>query len=281
MAAGEVILNVLFYAFAAAAVGGALAVAAGRNIVRSAFALLAVLLAVASMYAIMKADFLAAAQILIYVGGILVLIIFAVMLTHRISDVRLSNESAPGPAAFFASLCLLFALGVIVISYGKWERGAAWKAARAGEAGLSLAQYQADGSTGLAWGGGTHEDRAVAAVRGARGWERAEVEASGSGPGKPAVASAPVAGDEARVELRGLPEGAVSWRVRLRKGEEASGWAQAPTAGGAHFTVHRGLTKPLARALMGPYLLAFEIVSVLLLAALVGAVTLARKEIRE
>lgn len=280
MAAGEIVLNALFYAFAAAAAGGALAVAAGRNIVRSAFALLAVLLAVASMYAIMKADFLAAAQVLIYVGGILVLIIFAVMLTHRIGDVRLSNESAPGPAAFFGSLCLLFALGVIALSYGKWEREAAWKPVRAGDVDLSLAQYQSDGRTGLAWGGGAREDRAVAAVRGARGWERAEVEASGPG-GMRAAASAPVVGDEARVELRGLPEGAVSWRVRLRKGEESSGWAEAPAVGGASFVASRGLTKPLARALMGPYLLAFEIVSALLLAALVGAVTLARKEVRE
>jgi hypothetical protein len=48
----------------------------------------------------MKADFIAAAQVLICVGGILVLIIFAVMLTHRITDVKLSNDSTPGPAAF-------------------------------------------------------------------------------------------------------------------------------------------------------------------------------------
>jgi NADH:ubiquinone oxidoreductase subunit 6 (subunit J) len=281
MTAPEIVLNVLFYAFAAAAVGGALAVAAGRNIVRSAFALLAVLLAVASMYAIMKADFLAAAQVLIYVGGILVLIIFAVMLTHRIADVRLSNESAPGPAAFFACLCLLFALGVIVLSYGKWERDAAWKAVRVRGVELSIAQYQADGRTGLAWGGDALEDRVVAALRGGKGWDRAEVEAQGPPPAKPVIASAPLLDGEARVELRGLPEGKVSWRVRLHRGAEATEWAEAPKGGGAHVSVHRGLTKPLARAFMGPYLFAFEVVSILLLAALVGAVTLARKEVRE
>ncbi|HLY10404.1 MAG TPA: NADH-quinone oxidoreductase subunit J, partial [Planctomycetota bacterium] len=88
MAASDFILNVVFYALAAAAVGGAVAVATSRNIVRSAFALLAVLFAVAALYAVMKADFIAAAQVLIYVGGILVLIIFAVMLTHRITDVK-------------------------------------------------------------------------------------------------------------------------------------------------------------------------------------------------
>jgi len=41
-----------------------------------------------------EADFIAAAQVLIYVGGILVLIIFAVMLTHRITDVKLGSRSA-------------------------------------------------------------------------------------------------------------------------------------------------------------------------------------------
>ena len=47
------------------------------------------------------------------------------------------------------------------------------------------------------------------------------------------------------------------------------------------FTVYRGVTEPAARALAGPYLFAFESISVLLLAALVGAAFLARKEVRE
>src|SRR5437762_11166772 len=92
MDVSEIVLNVVFYALAVAAVGGAVAVAASRNIVRSAFALLSVLFSAAALYALMKADFIAAAQVLIYVGGILVLIIFAVMLTHRITDVNISNE---------------------------------------------------------------------------------------------------------------------------------------------------------------------------------------------
>ena len=54
MSASEAIVNVLFYVFAAAAVAGAVGVAASRNIVRSAFALLAVLFSVAALYALMK-----------------------------------------------------------------------------------------------------------------------------------------------------------------------------------------------------------------------------------
>ena len=54
----------------------------------------------------------------------------------------------------------------------------------------------------------------------------------------------------------------------------------APT-GKPDFVVYRGITEPIALALAGPYLFAFEVVSVLLLAALVGAAFLARKEVRE
>ena len=296
MQASEIALNVLFYVFAAGAIGGAVSVAAGRNIVRSAFSLLAVLVSAAALYAIMKADFVAAAQVLIYVGGILVLILFAVMLTHRIADVRLSNESAPGPAAFFACLCLLFSLVMVVLSFGKWERDAEWRTVRVREAGggevpLDLALYQADGRTGLEKGGDTREDRAVVAVKAgtaAAGWPEVEIEAFSPGKGNlPAAGgSAPFAAGMARIELRGLPEGPCALRLRLRRGEgDASEWAghdpRAARPAGIDFHVQRGLTKPLARAFMGPYLLAFEAISLLLLAALVGAVTRARKEVRE
>ena len=49
---------------------------------------------VAGIYVFLGADFVAAVQVLIYVGGILVLILFAVMLTHRITDVEVSNRAA-------------------------------------------------------------------------------------------------------------------------------------------------------------------------------------------
>ena len=169
MSASDFWLNVFFYLFAAGALGGAAAVALSRNIVRSAFALLAVLVAVAAMYAIMKADFIAAAQVLIYVGGILVLIIFAVMLTHRITDVNVSNDSAPGLAAACACFCLMFSIVLILFALPTWRPDPFQSEAEAVVAGdLELRQWQADGRTGLAQGGATHEERVVLEVR-ARG----------------------------------------------------------------------------------------------------------------
>ena len=69
-------------------------VAFSRNIIYSAFSLLGTFMGVAGLYIFLGADFVAAVQLLIYVGGILVLILFAVMLTHRITDVAITNRAA-------------------------------------------------------------------------------------------------------------------------------------------------------------------------------------------
>lgn len=64
-----------------------------KNLIYSAMALLFTLLGVAGLYVFLWADFIAVTQVLIYVGGILVIIIFGIMLTHRITDVRISHSS--------------------------------------------------------------------------------------------------------------------------------------------------------------------------------------------
>jgi NADH-quinone oxidoreductase subunit J len=84
----------VFYLIALITVGSACMVAFSRNIIYSAFSLLGTFMGVAGLYIFLGADFVAAVQLLIYVGGILVLILFAVMLTHRITDVEITNRSA-------------------------------------------------------------------------------------------------------------------------------------------------------------------------------------------
>jgi NADH-quinone oxidoreductase subunit J len=85
--------DVLFYAFAAMTVAGAGAVALSRNILYSAIGLLFALMGAAALYVFLSADFLAVTQLLVYIGGVLVLILFAVMLTNRITEVNVSNTS--------------------------------------------------------------------------------------------------------------------------------------------------------------------------------------------
>ena len=317
MGASDILLNAIFYVLAAAAVGGAVAVATSRNIVRSAFALLAVLFSVAALYAVMKADFIAAAQVLIYVGGILVLIIFAVMLTHRITDVKLSNDSTPGPAAFCACLCLLFSLVVVILFTAKWRRDSDVAPVSTEGFEVALRQYQADGATGLAFGGTAFEesvvlgadvvlvpdssrsvDQVVFVVSSGKDAEKPrEREASKDQdperekpkePARVVSKSLPFAGRNTpyRLTFDKLEEGDYHWTVKLmgtetdaKGGKKDAEWTFS--AAQAQFGIRRGITEPIALALAGPYLFAFEVVSVLLLAALVGAAFLARKEVRE
>ena len=106
--------DVIFYIFGAITVLGAAATAFARNIVYAAFALLFTFFGIAGLYVMANADFLAVTQLLVYVGGILILLIFGVMLTSRIGtvDIRVGGGSrwVAGVLAlgFFAILMAAF-----------------------------------------------------------------------------------------------------------------------------------------------------------------------------
>src|SRR5687768_17019127 len=85
--------TLVFYLLAVLVIGCAALVAFSRNMLHSALALLGTLAGVAGLYLHLGADFLGVSQLLIYVGGILVLVLFAVLLTTRIGDVKASNTS--------------------------------------------------------------------------------------------------------------------------------------------------------------------------------------------
>jgi NADH-quinone oxidoreductase subunit J len=76
-------ITIAFWVLAAVVVGAALAVVLLRNIFRAALFLVLCFFTIAGIYVILSADFLAAAQVLVYVGAIGVLIIFAIMLTRE------------------------------------------------------------------------------------------------------------------------------------------------------------------------------------------------------
>ena len=82
----------IFYGFALLTIGSALAVVTLRNIVHTAFALMVTLFGVAGLYVFLQADFLAATQVIVYVGGILVLILFGVMMTSGRLEMRIHIE---------------------------------------------------------------------------------------------------------------------------------------------------------------------------------------------
>jgi len=77
------LFTIIFYLFTLLTLVSASVVVFSKNIVRSAFSLLFTFFGVAGLYVLLMADFLAVTQLMIYVGGILVLVIFGVMLTSR------------------------------------------------------------------------------------------------------------------------------------------------------------------------------------------------------
>ena len=98
---------------------GAAAVAFSRNVLHCAYGLLFALLSVCAMYAMLGADFLAATQVIVYVGGILVLVVFGVMMTHRVETASLREEVVQPVAAGIAAL-VVFALSVTVVVNEAW-----------------------------------------------------------------------------------------------------------------------------------------------------------------
>ncbi len=115
-------LDLGFWLLASLGIGAALAVVMVRDVFRAALALVLCLLTVAGLYITLSADFLAAAQVLIYVGGISVLIILAIMLTRDSQHGSQSNRLKL-PAALVA-LLFVGVLGFSVLNTD-WRTSAA------------------------------------------------------------------------------------------------------------------------------------------------------------
>ncbi|MBU0560934.1 MAG: NADH-quinone oxidoreductase subunit J [Bacteroidetes bacterium] len=85
------VYDIIFYLFAAITLASGFLVVTVKNIVHSAFYLLFTLFGIAGIYVLLGADFIAIVQLLVYVGGILILLLFGVMLTNKITDVDIKT----------------------------------------------------------------------------------------------------------------------------------------------------------------------------------------------
>jgi NADH-quinone oxidoreductase subunit J len=112
---------VIFYIFAVVTVGSAGVVVLARSLIYSAFALLFTFFGVAGLYVILGADFLAATQLLVYVGGILVLLLFGVMLTHKLYDLDLRAEMQQPLPGLIAAAGLFGVLARYVLYTAQWK----------------------------------------------------------------------------------------------------------------------------------------------------------------
>jgi NADH:ubiquinone oxidoreductase subunit 6 (subunit J) len=113
--ASDVFVAVVFYTTAIVMVVGAIAMVLNRDMIRSAMLLVLTLGGVAVMYVLLSADFLAIAQLLVYVGAIMILMLFAVMLTPGQVDLPGGSPQAQRISAALTSLAVgALAVGVVV-----------------------------------------------------------------------------------------------------------------------------------------------------------------------
>lgn len=93
-----------------------------KNVFHSALFLILTLFSVAGIFVLLHAEFLAAAQVLIYVGAVAILMIFAIMLTRDIASDSVRQVNKHALTGFF--VCVVFAIGVfwIIRTHDVWTR---------------------------------------------------------------------------------------------------------------------------------------------------------------
>ena len=206
--------DLIFYIFAFITVVGAVVTALHRNIVYSAFALLFTFVGVAGLYVMANADFLAVTQMMVYVGGILILLIFGVMLTNRIQSANIVVNAGSKPVVAILSLGLLAIL--CAAFFGPTA---------------SHTEKSKDGKTASVSSWSNYTQQPWVATQ----WNKD-------------------ANERILSEKYGAP-------------------SEAKTKEGSS-----GTSVEIGKLLLSDYLLPFEIVSVVLLVALIGATMIARKE---
>ena len=95
--------DVLFYVFAALAVGGALGVVTGKNPVSSLLFMVVTLASIAAIFVLLQAHFLAAVQVIVYAGAIMVLFMFVIMLLNLGHDYHADLRGGVGATLAFAA----------------------------------------------------------------------------------------------------------------------------------------------------------------------------------
>ncbi len=281
---------VLFYLLAAIIVISALLVVTLRSVFHSALFLVLTFFMVAGIYLMLSAQFLAAVQVLIYVGAITILILFAIMLTQQIhsKSIRQTNEQVI-PAALISIVFLAMAIFAMTRSFGgKHEFRAAsgvWTAsidakklaADGGKWNWTVSLEDKDGKNYIA--GGT-----IDIISRMRNFERPIV-----APFEPATSPSgyvlsPKADFSLSKNLFGENETIYfkAWSEKLDYlSIKDAAWKLTSDS-----DINKVITEPLVndnpgtigQLLMSKFVLPFEVVSVLLLVALMGAIVISRKD---
>ncbi|UCC81313.1 MAG: NADH-quinone oxidoreductase subunit J [Candidatus Zixiibacteriota bacterium] len=293
---------VIFYILGAAILIAALLVVTLRNIFHSALFLVATFFLVAGIYVMLSAEFLAAVQVLIYVGAVTVLILFAIMLTHNIfaKAVRQVNEQVL-PAIIIAGLLLAISIFTIVRTFGdapqKSENRGSWTATFDTEKlpqesdlyGWSARLQDEDGKDYSAYGSFRVVDEAARLGPGTK-------LKSGNGAGNGYIISSNAGFSSLDtifsrgqniyfmiwsedVDYRLISN--AEWHIFNADWDEEEPWRLLSSISDEDIVtiqLSNSNSESIGRLLMSTFVLPFEVVSVLLLAALMGAIIIARKD---
>ncbi|MFM9965848.1 MAG: NADH-quinone oxidoreductase subunit J [Planctomycetaceae bacterium] len=120
--------TILFWLFAFLTCAGAISVAVSQNVVRMAFSLVLSLGSTAVLFLLLGADFVGATQLLVYVGGTLVLLVFGVMLTATGPFTRIKSSPADAILSGLIGVAFLFIVA-FTIAQVPWDSGNAQKIA--------------------------------------------------------------------------------------------------------------------------------------------------------
>ncbi|CUV09265.1 NADH-ubiquinone oxidoreductase chain J [hydrothermal vent metagenome] len=125
-------VDLVFWIVVGVTIISAVMVVQSKQLLYSAIALLFTFVGVAGLYIFLWADFIAAVQVVVYVGGILVLIVFGIMLTNKITSVNISHTSVQRGIGATVVLGILAGIGFMIINT-PWYQVAATEPAQTTE----------------------------------------------------------------------------------------------------------------------------------------------------
>lgn len=98
-------------------------VVTNRNLFHAALALMGSFLGVAGLYVLLEAGFLAAAQLLVYIGAISILLIFAIMMTRRLMQTEETPFNTQWAVSGIVSLVVFGVIAYVILQVWTWEPG--------------------------------------------------------------------------------------------------------------------------------------------------------------
>jgi NADH:ubiquinone oxidoreductase subunit 6 (subunit J) len=114
---GLTIEQLLFMVLAVAILGSAVVVVSHRNLFHAALAMMFSFLGVAGIYVLLEAGYLAAAQLLVYIGAISILVIFAIMMTRRLMQARETPFNSQWVAGLVTAVLAMGGISYVILNY--------------------------------------------------------------------------------------------------------------------------------------------------------------------